>query len=86
MPRWVYILQSQSTGRFSCGLTQDLKARLAQHNDPENHLSKTTKRFQGPWQIVWSRQVANSSDSVRLERQIKRRGIGRFLEELAGGC
>jgi putative endonuclease len=86
MSRWVYILQSQSSGRYYCGQTRDLATRLQQHNDPENHLAKTTKRFQGPWRLVWSRPVANGSDSVKLERKIKKRGIGRFLEEQAGGC
>jgi putative endonuclease len=80
MEHWVYILQSQSTGRYYCGQTRDLAARVAQHNDPTNDLAKTTKRFQGPWKLVWSKQVANGSESVRLERKIKKRGIGRFLE------
>ncbi len=53
MPRWVYILKSQSTGRFYCGQTNQLAARLEQHNDPTNDLAKTTKRFKGPWTLVW---------------------------------
>lgn len=86
MPRWVYILQSQSTGRYCCGQTQDLTLRLTQHNDPENRLAQTTKRFPGPWRLVWSQPVANGSDSVKLERLIKKRGIGRFLAAQADGC
>ena len=46
MAHWVYILRSQSTGRHYCGQTTDLPLRVAQHNDPNNDLSKTTKRFQ----------------------------------------
>jgi putative endonuclease len=53
MPRWVYILQSQSTGRFYCGQTNQLATRLEQHNDPTNDLAQTTKRFKGPWTLVW---------------------------------
>jgi len=86
MPRWVYILQSQSSGRYYCGQTQDLESRLRQHNDPENPLTKTTKRFPGPWRLVWSREVETGSESVKLERQIKKRGIGRFLEDQADVC
>jgi putative endonuclease len=81
MAFWVYILQSESTGRYYCGQTQVLEIRLRQHNDPSSHLSLTTKRFQGPWRLGWSREVPNGSESVRLERQIKKRGIGRFLQE-----
>jgi putative endonuclease len=81
MAFWVYILQSQTTGRFYCGQTQDLELRLLQHNDPENSLSKTTKRFQGPWQLIWSQKVETGSESIRLERRIKKRGIKRYLQD-----
>jgi predicted GIY-YIG superfamily endonuclease len=53
MEHWVYILQSQSTGRCYCGQTCDLPVRLAQHNDPTNDFSKTAslirqeKRYHG---------------------------------------
>jgi putative endonuclease len=85
MQHWVYILQSQSTSRYYCGQTTDLSVRLAQHNDPANDLAKTTKRFPGPWTLVWSEQVATGSQAVRLERQIKKRGIARFLQDPTGG-
>jgi putative endonuclease len=82
---WVYIHQSKSSGRFYCGQTADLQVRLSQHNDPDNNLSKTTKRFAGPWKLVWSQKVDSGSESVKLERRIKKRGIGRFLQDNAGG-
>jgi len=85
MEHWVYILQSQSTGRYYCGQTRDLPVRLAQHNDPTNDLAKTTKRLQGPWNLVWSNQVATGSEAMRLERKIKKRGIQRFLKDHRGG-
>jgi putative endonuclease len=81
METWVYILQSQSTARYYCGQTTDLSVRLSQHNDPNNDLSKTTKRFKGPWILVWSQQVSTGSEAVRLERKIKKRGINRFLQD-----
>jgi putative endonuclease len=86
MPFWVYVLQSKANGRFYCGQSADLSRRLKQHNDPSNNLSQTTKRFRGPWKLVWSKEVQDGSASVRLERQIKKRGIGRFLQEQNGGC
>jgi putative endonuclease len=79
MAFWVYIIQSKTTGRYYCGQTSDVKHRIRQHNDPDYRLSKTTKRFEGPWEIVWSRRVESGSEAVRLERQIKKRGIARFL-------
>jgi putative endonuclease len=84
MEHWVYIIQSQSTGRYYCGQTRDLAARVAQHNDPTNDLAKTTKRSRGPWELMWSRQVESGSEAVRLERRIKKRGINRFLKDQDG--
>ncbi|NLI47176.1 MAG: GIY-YIG nuclease family protein [Acidobacteria bacterium] len=52
---WVYILQSQSIRRFYCGHTGNLENRIRQHHDPTGRLTLTTKRFPGPWQLVWQR-------------------------------
>ena len=87
---WVYILRSESMGRYYCGQTSNLAKRLAQHNDPEDRLTLTTKRFAGPWALVWSRGCPTRSEAMRLERAIKRRGTSRYLEEVAShgesGC
>jgi putative endonuclease len=77
---WVYILRSQSTGRFYCGHTADLERRINQHNDPEYELCRTTKVFQGPWKMVWNRGCSERGEAMKLEKSIKKRGIGRFLE------
>ena len=76
---WAYILESQSSGRFYCGHTSDVERRLAQHNDPEYRLSKTTKRFGGPWKVVWSKECPTRVEAMKLEKIIKRRGIARYL-------
>jgi putative endonuclease len=90
MPFWVYILRSESSGRFYCGQTNSLPHRLRQHNDPEHHATKTTKRFQGPWTLVWSSPCATRSEAILLEQKIKKRGIHRFLSQQAplpqAGC
>ena len=79
---YVYILQSENSGRYYCGQTSDVNRRLRQHNDPLYQLSKTTKRFEGPWNLSWSQECLNRSEATRLERSIKGRGIGRFLNNL----
>ncbi len=68
---YIYILQSQSTGRFHISSTDNLQRRVAQHNDPDYRGSKTTKRFTEPWSIVHSESFATRSEAVRRERQIK---------------
>ncbi|MBI4557858.1 MAG: GIY-YIG nuclease family protein [Candidatus Hydrogenedentes bacterium] len=51
---WAYILRSETTGRHYCGSSDDVERRVRQHNDPAYHGWKTTKRFEGPWPLVWS--------------------------------
>lgn len=82
MPCWTYILQSAITGRYYCGSTDSVDRRAAQHNDPDYHGSKTTKRFEGPWELVWQSEFATRAEAMALEKKIKKRGIGRYLEDL----
>ncbi|MCB1043887.1 MAG: GIY-YIG nuclease family protein [Acidobacteria bacterium] len=83
---WVYILQSQTSGRFYCGQTDDLVRRLREHNDPHYQGSKTTKRFKGPWIVVWNRTCSTRAKAMELETHIKKRGIKRFLSGVGDGC
>ncbi len=76
----VYILQSETTRRFYCGQTSDLSRRVRQHNDPCHRETRTTKRFEGPWKLIWFQECLNRSAGMRLEHSIKKRGISRFLE------
>ena len=79
MPYWVYIIQSHTTGRYYCGYSDNVERRVSQHNDPNYRLSRTTKVFQGPWDIVWTKECSSRGEAVILERKIKKRGIGRYL-------
>jgi len=81
MPYWTYILQSATTGRYYCGSSDDVDRRVVQHNDPGYHGSKTTKRFEGPWELVWKQEHATRADAMTLEKRIKNRGIGRYLDD-----
>jgi putative endonuclease len=73
----IYIIQSKITGRYYCGQTCDLQDRLTRHNNGE---SKSTKSG-CPWNLIWTAEVATRSEAVRIEAQIKKRGISRYLEE-----
>ena len=71
----VYILKSTKTGLYYCGQTADLENRLLLHNSGGN---KSTAHG-APWELIWARQTPNRSDAMKLEKQIKSRGIARFL-------
>ena len=81
----VYILQSQSTDRYYCGQTKNLEQRLLHHNDPNYRPDATTRRFTGPWKLVWSEKHQTRSEAMVRERSIKRQGIQRFLNRSSVG-
>ena len=76
---YLYILRSQTSGRFYVGQTQDVVARLAYHNA---NYSKSLKN-RGPWELLYTETFATRSDATRRERQIKswkdRKLIGKLV-------
>jgi putative endonuclease len=78
----VYVLQSQSNGRYYCGYSDDPERRLRQHNDPDYTSSRTTKVIKGPWEIAHTIECKTRSEAMKLEKRIKKRGIKRFLESV----
>jgi putative endonuclease len=81
MQYWVYILISESTGKLYCGQTSDLAGQLKQYNDPESGEENAAGKKSGPWGLFWSRLCGSRSEAKKLEKNIKKRGIGRFLFE-----
>jgi len=73
MPYHVYILWSDSVHRFHIDVSEDVAARLCQHNDG---VSKWTKRYAGNWQLVWRQACASLGDARRLENWLKRQKGG----------
>ena len=83
---FVYVIRSQTAGKIYVGHTQDLEKRLGEHNDPECYSSKFTKRFPGPWALVYSESYATRSEVFRRERWFKT-GHGReYLRTRILGC
>jgi putative endonuclease len=74
---YVYILQSEGTSKYYCGQTDNLELRLARHNNSE---VKSTKHGI-PWIIIRSIEVDTRAQSMKLEKEIKGRGISRWLIE-----
>jgi len=70
---FVYVLEStRSTCRHYIGLTSDVSARLAAHNDARSlHTAK-----HGPWKLLVSMEFTDASVAARFERYLKT-GSGR---------
>lgn len=77
MGHYVYILWSESLGRYYCGESKDVDNRLLVHNKGGNKY--TTKGI--PWELQEVFEVSNRSEARKLENKIKKRGIKRFLED-----
>jgi putative endonuclease len=73
---YVYILYSESIRQFYCGQTNDLQKRILRHNKGETKSNKAGI----PWILKGYIICDNRTQSMQLEKKIKKRGIGRWLE------
>ena len=76
----VYIIFSESIQQFYCGQTHDIVFRFQQHNAGET----VSNKHGIPWTLVGYVKVETRSEAMILEKQIKKRGIARWLEEHKG--
>jgi len=67
---WVYVLQNPA-GKFYVGQTDNLPARLANHNCTDKISGKFTRK-NGPWTLVWSELHPSRTSAMAREREIKR--------------
>jgi len=73
MSFFVYVLQNPD-GKLYIGQTDDLKRRSIQHNDPMHTLTRTTKRFRGPLQVIYSEMLSSRSATLARENVLKSTG------------
>jgi predicted GIY-YIG superfamily endonuclease len=67
---WTYIIQNPA-GQFYVGHTDNLSARVKNHNRTDEIARKFTRK-DGPWTLVWSEEHPNRSSAMRREREIKK--------------
>jgi putative endonuclease len=71
MAFFVYILQSESTGKLYIGHTSDLDERVARHNSKESGSRRYTHKQMGPWELIYSEKFPNRSEAMKRERSLK---------------
>ena len=76
---FVYVLRNPA-GRHYIGLTDDVRRRVAQHNDG---VSVWTRR-RGPWFLVWKSQSLSLTEARKLEILLKRQKGGSGFYEMTG--
>ena len=79
---FTYILQSETTGRYYIGHTQDIEQRIHQHNNHTFSGSLATKRLKGPWKLVYSEVHPTRSVAMKREKEIKSWKSRRSIQEL----
>ena len=74
----VYILYSDTRSKFYCGSCQNIDERLKQHNSGYSRFTKNGI----PWRLVWSTEVIDRTEALKLEIKIKKRGAKRFIDDM----
>ena len=74
---YVYIIFSERIQQFYCGQTHDIQFRIQQHNASES----LSNKHGVPWVLIGYLKLETRSDAMKKEKQIKKRGIGRWLKE-----
>ena len=69
MAYWMYILQSESTGRFYIGHTNNLEDRIRRHNQGRT----VANQSRGPWRLVHREEFPTRQAAAAREQAIKRR-------------
>jgi len=80
----VYVLENPDGKRY-IGQTVNLDHRLRQHNDPNHTLTRTTKRFRGPWRLIHSEHCPSRSTALAREKALKS-GQGRAWLKQRPSC
>jgi putative endonuclease len=78
---YVYIITSESTGRYYIGQTNDLAGRIDRHNAGRN---LSTKAYL-PWVLKWWKECETRSEAIKAETELKkikkREGIERYVRK-----
>ncbi len=73
-----YIIQSENTGHYYIGMTEDIAKRIFYHNSGKNRSTKN----KGPWRLVYSEKFEDKKLAWARERQIKKYKGGEAFKKL----
>jgi putative endonuclease len=75
---FVYILQSESTGRFYIGSTDDLERRISEHLRGHSPAA----RGRGPWKLAYTERFESLLEARRREMEIKSWKSAKLIQAL----
>jgi putative endonuclease len=74
---YVYILESETSGKWYYGFTENIVKRFIDH---QNNRSKYTK-FRGPWKLIFKREFLDKREALHFEKQLKKARNKDFIKE-----
>ncbi|MBL7866033.1 MAG: GIY-YIG nuclease family protein [Cyclobacteriaceae bacterium] len=77
---YVYILESEKSGRYYIGYSADPDRRLLEHNLGK---VKSTRNYR-PWVKVYAEELDTELQAVRREREIKSQKSRSYIAKLIG--
>ena len=77
---FVYILESESTGKWYYGSTSDVCKRVSDHNKNRSTYAKN----KGPWTLIFVRKFDSKSDALKFELYLKKTRNKSFIKKEFG--
>ena len=68
MEYYVYIIQSETLGKYYKGYTTDPESRLLEHNSGKSRYTSG----KGPWKLVYLKKMKDKRSALIREKQLKR--------------
>ena len=81
MSHSVYILESETSGNYYIGSSENPEKRLQFHNTREKGF---TSRYR-PWRIIFKKEYESKSEALRAERKIKSWKNRKMIERVISG-
>ncbi len=77
---YVYILESEPSGRFYIGYSESPDRRLVEHNSGK---VKSTRPYR-PWKKIYTEEFPTEIEAIRREREIKSKKSRLYILKLIG--
>ena len=74
---YVYLLESETSGRYYIGHTQDITDRLMYHNTGRSVFT----RGRGPWRMLAYRTFSTRSAAMKAEYKLKKMKDRKLIQE-----
>jgi len=72
----VYIIESESSGKWYYGCTDRLQERINEHNYDNGHFTHN----RGPWILIFRRDFGVRSEALAFERYLKKTRNKEFIK------